>query len=301
MARKKGKEVDGILLLDKPLGISSNAALQKARYLYNAKKAGHTGSLDPLASGLLPICFGQASKVSAFLLDADKSYQCTLKLGETTSTGDREGDVINRRPVPSLDHTALPRILNRFLGEIEQIPPMHSALKHRGKPLYELARKGIEVERKPRKITIHSLDLVNVTRDTLTLDVTCSKGTYIRTLAEDIGEAIGCGAHLAMLRRTGVSPFNGYPVYTFEQLQELADNEQLEGALLPIDAALNDFPEMTLSDEETRRLRHGLKVSRQQIPDTPFIRLYTRTREFVGMGKRSAANELAAKRLMKTN
>ena len=207
MGRKKGNDIDGILLLDKPLGISSNSALQKVKRLFNAKKAGHTGSLDPLASGVLPICFGQASKVTAFLLDSDKRYRCTAQLGVTTTTGDKEGDELELRKVTPFTKDDIEKVLIDYRGAIEQIPPMYSALKHNGQPLYKLARQGIEIERKVRYVNIHELTLIDFNEDSITLDVHCSKGTYIRTLAQDIGESMGFGAHLSMLRRTEVSPF----------------------------------------------------------------------------------------------
>ena len=216
---RKGNDVDGILLLDKPLGKSSNSALQKVRYLFNAKKAGHTGSLDPLATGVLPICFGQASKVSAYLLDSDKRYIFTAQLGETTTTGDKEGDILETREVSKFSEEQVEAVLEKFRGDIEQIPPMHSALKHNGQPLYKLARQGIEIKRKARKVTIHELTLLEISANTITVEAHCSKGTYIRTLAQDIGEALGFGAHLSMLRRTNVSPFDCSKLYTIKDIK----------------------------------------------------------------------------------
>jgi len=206
--RQRGRNVQGILLFDKPLGVSSNKALQQVKNLYFASKAGHTGSLDPLATGLLPICFGGATKVSAFLLDADKRYQVRVKLGETTSTADSEGEVLQTRPTESVTAEQLNQTLQQFVGEIEQIPPMYSALKHQGERLYKLARDGVEVERKPRQVTIHEIRLLTCDLPEFELDVHCSKGTYIRTLAEDIGELLGCGGHVIGLRRTQVGPFS---------------------------------------------------------------------------------------------
>ena len=198
MGKPRGDRVNGVLLLDKPVGVTSNRALQMARRLMNAQKAGHTGTLDPLASGLLPVMLGEATKFSADLLDADKSYRATVQLGVTTTTGDAEGEVMERRPV-ALEPGAIDEVLARFAGAIEQVPPMHSALKRDGRPLYELARAGVEVERAPRSVRIHGLRLVEQSGDTLVVDVDCSKGTYVRVLAEDIGKALGCGAHLAAL------------------------------------------------------------------------------------------------------
>ena len=304
MARRKGNDVDGILLLDKPLGISSNAALQKVRYLFDAKKAGHTGSLDPLATGVLPICFGQASKVTPYLLDADKSYRCTAQLGATTTTGDKEGDVLQERDVTSFSERDVEAILETFRGEIQQIPPMYSALKHNGQPLYKLARQGIDIKRKPRDVTIHELVLIEKSEDTITLDVRCSKGTYIRTLAQDIGEALGFGAHLSMLRRTHVSPFNCDKLYTIEDIEKLAEDGRLEEALLPIDTALQKLPSLKLSEEETKLMRNGIKVKRADTPNADMIRLYNQNDIFIGIGRHSKNEnnevQIAPRRMMNT-
>lgn len=301
MGRKKGNDVDGILLLDKPLGRSSNSALQKVRYLFNAKKAGHTGSLDPLATGVLPICFGQASKVTAYLLDSNKRYICTAQLGVTTSTGDKEGDILQTIAVTPFTEQDVEKVLELFRGNIQQIPPMYSALKHNGQPLYKLARQGIEIERKARDITIHELTLIEKTDDTITLDIRCSKGTYIRTLAQDIGEALGFGAHLSMLRRTQVEPFDCEKLYTIEDIEKLANENKLESTLLPIDSALTLYPSLVLSDEEAIRIQNGLKVSRKDIPEKEMIKLYLQNGEFIGIGRYSSDKQLAAKRMMRTN
>lgn len=305
MAKRKGRNIDGILLLDKPIGISSNAALQKIRYLFNAKKAGHTGNLDPLATGVLPICFGQASKVTAFLLDSDKRYTCTVQLGATTTTGDREGEILSTREIPHLSKQQILNTLKQFTGEIQQIPPMYSALKHNGQPLYKLARQGIEIERKARTVQIRQLKLLTHDSDSMTLDVLCSKGTYIRTLAQDIGALLGCGAHLSSLRRTAVEPFDCAKLYTIEQISGLADNagsnpEKLFQTLLPIDSALLKLPGITLTDDEARRIQNGLKVNREGIPDAAMIRLYKPNGDFIGIGRHAGNHQLAPKRLMKT-
>lgn len=302
MARnKKGNDVDGILLLDKPLGRSSNSALQKVRYLFNAKKAGHTGSLDPLATGVLPICFGQASKVSAYLLDSDKRYIFTAQLGETTTTGDKEGDILQTRKVTPFTAQQLEVVLEKFRGDIEQIPPMYSALKHNGQPLYKLARQGIEIERKARKVTIHELTLIEQTEDTITVEAHCSKGTYIRTLAQNIGESLGFGAHLSMLRRIDVSPFDCSKLYTIEDIETLAEKNLLKDTLLPIDSALIKLPSIVLSEEEATRIQYGLKISRKDIPNSEIIRMYLECGEFIGIGRYSSDHQLAPKRMMKTN
>ncbi len=303
MARRKGNDVDGILLLDKPLGISSNRALQKIRSLFNAKKAGHTGNLDPLASGVLPICFGQASKVTAFLLDSNKRYTCTAQLGKTTTTGDKEGEVLQTRQIPTLSETQILATLEQFKGEIQQIPPMYSALKHQGQPLYKLARQGIEIERKARTVHILELNLIAHDSDTITLDILCSKGTYIRTLAQDIGEQLGCGAHLSLLRRTEVEPFDCKHLYTLEQIESLAQKHNDAGllkTLLPIDSALKKLPEITLNHDETKRIQNGLKIARKDLPESDMIRLYQSDGVFLGIGRYASDHQLAPKRLMKT-
>jgi tRNA pseudouridine55 synthase len=302
---KKGNDIDGILLLDKPLGRSSNSALQKVRYLFNAKKAGHTGSLDPLATGVLPICFGQASKVSAYLLDSDKRYIFTAQLGETTTTGDKEGDILQAREVTPFTEEQIENVLENFRGGIEQIPPMYSALKHNGQPLYKLARQGIEIERKARNVTIHELTLISMTADTITVDAHCSKGTYIRTLAQDIGEALGFGAHLSMLRRTDVSPFDCSKLYTIEDIERLAEAGELEDTLLPIDSALIKLPSIILNEADANRVKNGLKASRPDVPESDMIKMYLEDGEFIGIGRHSQDKQgnslLAPKRMMKTN
>ena len=298
---KTGMPLDGIVLIDKPLGLSSNAALQKTKRIFNARKAGHTGSLDPLATGVLPICFGEATKISAFLLDSDKRYTTTIQLGQTRSTGDMEGEVLETRPVPKLSTELIEEVLGSFRGDVAQIPPMHSALKHEGTPLYKLARKGISVERKVRHIKIHELLNLGFTEDTLTLDVHCSKGTYIRTLAQDIGEALGCGAHLIDLRRTEVAPFGEHSIYTLETLTEMASTGSLEGTLLPIDSAIPHWPSLDLSDEQAENLCMGRRVTHDNIPDSDSIRLYRSNGSFLGIGQLHESGLLAAKRLLRTD
>lgn len=304
MARKKGNDVDGILLLDKPLGRSSNAALQKVRYLFNAKKAGHTGSLDPLATGVLPICFGQASKVTSFLLDSDKRYRCTAQLGITTTTGDKEGEELEVKQVTSFNKDDIENVLKDYRGAIEQIPPMHSALKHNGQPLYKLARQGIEIERKVRHVNIHELTLIDFNEDSITLDVHCSKGTYIRTLAQDIGDSLGFGAHLSMLRRTEVSPFDCTRLHSIEDIEAIKNEKDLIQLLLPIDSALLEFPALTLNDDDVGLIRNGIKITRKDIPKSDKIRLYSTKNQFLGIGEYSESDTgesiLRPKRLMNT-
>jgi tRNA pseudouridine55 synthase len=265
------RAVHGVLLLDKPLGLSSNDALQKAKRLYRAEKAGHTGTLDPLATGLLPLCFGAATKFSQISLDADKSYRATLKLGVTTTTADAEGEVLRQREV-TVTRADVQDTCARFIGAILQTPPMHSALKRDGKPLYEYARAGIEVEREARAVTIHSIDIACGEHDTWMLDVRCSKGTYIRTLAEDIGEALGCGAHLIGLRRTGSGALSLNRAHTLDQLAEMSEEER-DAALMYADALLADWPVVRLGAEDAGRFLSGVR-RRLGLADAPNVRVY---------------------------
>lgn len=276
--RKKGRLVNGILVLDKPTGISSNAALQKVKHLYQAQKAGHTGSLDPLATGVLPICLGEATKVSHYLLDADKRYFARCMLGEITTSGDSDGELIGKKTVPELNKSDILALLASFKGEQDQTPPMFSALKHNGRPLYEYARKGIEIERKSRRVTFFDIKLVNfsVTSDGsapapfIEIEVHCSKGTYIRTLCEDIGKAIGCGAHISVLRRLASGPFSLTQALTIEQLYEQfnPDDElteerqnQMDQLLLPADNAVEQFPAISLDALQHKQIQHGMSVA----------------------------------------
>lgn len=304
MARRrqpKGRKVNGILLLDKPVGISSNAALQEVKHLFKAAKAGHTGNLDPLASGMLPLCFGEATKMSAYLLDADKVYIGTCKLGVRTSSADAEGEVIATREVPPLTEEQVLAVLERFKGEIEQIPPMHSALKQNGQPLYKLARQGIEVERKPRTVTIYSLELLGMSADELELSVHCSKGTYIRTLVEDIGEVLGCGAHLSRLRRTKVGPFLEGGMITLDELHRQAEEEGIESLdrhLLPLDSALGDYPEVKLTANSLFYVKQGQAVQVPQAPTSGWVRLCDSTGAFIGVGAVLDDGRIGPKRLI---
>ena len=260
--RVQRRPVQGVLLLDKPLGLSSNQALQKAKWLLRAEKAGHTGTLDPLATGVLPLCFGAATKFSGLHLDADKTYEATLQLGVTTTTGDAEGEVIERRAVPAITPEQLEAVRQRFLGRITQVPPMHSALKKDGKALYEYARAGIEVERAPREVAIHALNLalaqVDQAQAAIKIEVTCSKGTYIRTLGEDIGQALGCGGHLTRLRRTATGPFVAAQCTTLPALEALDDHERLN-LLQPAEALLPDHTAVTLAADDAAKFLTGLR------------------------------------------
>ncbi len=268
------RHLHGVILLDKPLGLSSNDALQKVKRLLRAEKAGHTGTLDPLATGLLPLCFGAATKFSQVSLDADKRYTATVQLGQTTATGDAEGEVMHRHEVTPemLLPERLRSVCVAFVGEIQQIPPMHSALKHQGRALYEYAREGIEIERAPRRVMIHGIDILTVQGDVLEIDVRCSKGTYIRTLAQDIGEQLGCGAHLIGLRRTGSGGVKLQEAVTLEALQAMGEAER-DARLLPADVLLSDWPEVMLNDIDTARFLTGLR-RRLPLPDAAQVRVY---------------------------
>ena len=292
--KKTWKQVDGVLLLDKASGMTSNDALQKARRLFSAAKGGHTGTLDPMATGLLPLCFGEATKFSADLLDADKTYEADVKLGITTDTGDAEGQVLTNAAVTT-SIADVERLLPRFTGPIKQVPPMHSALKRDGRPLYELARQGIEVEREARDVTIHALDMLGLEGDVLRLRVSCSKGTYIRVLAADIGQALGCGAHLTALRRTQVGDLVLERSVTLSQL-ELQDEVQRGTHLLPVDALLQSLPAVHLAADEANRFSHGNPVT---LPTGLLgkIRVYAEGR-LLGVGEPGPGSLLWPKRLV---
>lgn len=294
------RNVDGIVLLDKPTGITSNDALQIVKRLFRARKAGHTGSLDPLASGMLPICLGEATKISAFLLDADKRYRVGCKLGERTTTGDAEGEVVQARPVGKLLRQQVEEVLARFRGEIEQVPPMYSALKHQGQRLYKLARQGVEVERQPRRVVIHELTLLHCAGDRLEFEARCSKGTYVRTLAEDIGEALGCGAHVIALRRLEVGPYEESGMVSLERLRELAlqEGEGLDQLLLPIESALAHWPGVRLSEDAAFYLRQGQPVLVPHAPADGWVRLYGARNRFLGMGQVLDDGRVAPRRLV---
>ena len=273
---------DGVLLLDKPLELSSNTALQKARRLFQAEKAGHTGTLDPLATGLLPVCFGEATKFSTALLEADKTYRATVRLGQTTATGDAEGCVLQHRPTAHLQLTDIHAALEKFRGAILQLPPMYSALKHQGKPLYEYIRNGETIVRALRDVIIHELILHEFDGQQLDISVRCSKGTYIRTLGEDIGAALGCGAHLTKLRRTAIAHFDLSSGYTLEQLAEMSDTER-ESCVLPVDSLMPTMPKLHVDEVQIRRLAQGQRLGLDTgLPDGK-IALYG-AQGFIGVG-----------------
>lgn len=289
--------IDGVLLLDKPPGLTSNTALQKAKRLYNAAKAGHAGTLDPFASGLLLICFGQATKFSSYTLHGDKAYRAVLKLGTTTDTGDTEGKIIQSRPV-AVSREAVSALLPRFTGHIQQVPPMHSALKHRGKPLYEYARAGIVIERKPRAITIFRLDVESLEGDLLTISVHSSGGTYIRTLAEDIGAALGCGAHLIALERLASGSFVLDHAVSLETLESSNQTERMELLLAP-DALVAHLPRLDVNADAALQLTQGKHIHTSgDLPDQAIVRIYA-PQGFLGLAN-SQGGELAPARLMAT-
>jgi tRNA pseudouridine55 synthase len=292
--KKTWKQVDGVLLLDKPIGLSSNDALQKVRRLFSAAKGGHTGTLDPFATGLLPLCLGEATKFSADLLDADKTYEAVIQLGVTTDSGDAEGTVTATAAV-NITESDIFRVLPAFLGEIDQVPPMHSALKRDGRPLYELARQGIAVERAPRRVTLHAIDCLGFAGDRLSLRVACSKGTYIRVLASDIGQALGCGAHLAALRRTRVADLDLARAVTLADLAALEEDDRYLH-LLPVDALLQSLPAIEITGEAAQRFSHGNPID---LPPglSGKIRVYGASR-LMGVGEPGADGRLWPKRLV---
>lgn len=307
MARRKKprgpnrRKVNGVLLLDKPQGQTSNEALQEVKNLFKAQKAGHTGSLDPLATGMLPICFGEATKVSAFLLDANKRYRMTCLFGVKTTTADAEGEVIETAAVPELSEELLEQALSRFRGSIEQIPPMYSALKHNGERLYNLARQGLEVERKPRTVEIFELKLLSFGADTMEVEISCSKGTYVRTLAEDIAAALGTCAHVTVLRRLAVGPYQDVShTITLERLRELLQEqglEALDALLLPTESALEQWPDIRLSSDLAFYVRQGQAVQIPRAPSSGWVRLYDESARFMGMGQIQEDGKVAPRRL----
>lgn len=294
--RAPRRQVDGVLLLDKPLGVTSNAALQKARWLFNSAKGGHTGTLDPMATGLLPLCFGEATKFSSELLDADKAYRATIRFGITTDTADAEGQVTATAPI-CFDRKALESAIHGFLGPIDQVPPMHSALKRDGKPLYEYARQGIELERVARPVVIHAIDLLDFDGTLATIDVSCSKGTYVRSLADDLGKVLGCGAHLAALRRTRIGRLSLEGAVTPEEIERLPDLASRDALLSPVDALLSDLPRAELNDAESHRVSHGQGVRWTASPGERW-RYYDSAGRFLGLGLVSPDGWLNPRRLV---
>ncbi len=318
-SRQRGRAVNGVLLLDKPIGMSSNQALQQVKRLFEARKAGHTGSLDPLASGLLPVCFGHATKLSAFLLDADKRYEVTCRLGQRTDTGDAEGKVVAESDPSHVSEATLRKAIEGFRGPIEQLPPMYSALKHNGQRLYKLAREGIEVERKPRPVTIHGLELIELKHEYASMQVHCSKGTYVRTLVEDIAATLGTHAFVTALRRTAAGPYGArqeggeadrlegdvpapdlLTMTGLEALKARAEQDGQDGLdalLLPVDSAIAQWPPVKLRPESAQYLKNGQPVLVPQAPSEGWVRLYEEDSSFLGMGRITEDGRVAPKRL----
>ncbi len=312
--RNKGRNVSGVLLLDKPQGCSSNHILQKVKRLFGAAKAGHTGSLDPLATGMLPVCFGEATKISAFLLDSDKRYHLKCQLGVSTATGDAEGEVTEEKDASFITEQDVRAVLPEFIGEIEQIPPMYSALKHNGERLYKLARQGIEVERKPRSVSIYDIKYISLSIDDLPendqpknvhkqvileLEVSCSKGTYVRTLAEDIAKKLNSCAHITALRRLSVGPYDG-DMLTIEQLSAFAEqgSDVLDACLQPIDSGVADWPDVHLGADAAFYVRQGQAVMVPHAPTQGWVRIYDQS-QFLGLGEIQDDGMVAPRRMIK--
>ncbi len=298
-SRTPRRDVRGILLLDKPLGMSSNAALQQVKRIYQARKAGHSGSLDPLASGMLPITLGEATKMAGFVLEADKLYWTRIKLGVTTTTGDAEGETVDTCPVGVVDEPRLRAVLDDFTGQIQQVPPMHSAIKRIGQPLYKLAHNGLEVERQPRRVMINGIRLLGHHGDDLELEISCSKGTYIRTLAEDIGRRLGCGGHVASLRRLSIGPYQCEQMVTLEALTAAAKSQSaLDMFLLPMESALLHWPSVSLSDELAFFIQRGQPVVVSKAPKGDMVKLYSARDRFLGIGRVMEDGRIAPRRLV---
>ena len=301
--RRQGRDVSGVLVLDKPAGFSSNDAVQKAKRLFHARKVGHTGALDPLATGVLPLCFGEATKFSQYLLDSDKKYWTRLKLGVATDSGDADGQVVQTRPVVGVDEEKIEAALRFFRGEIDQVPSMFSAVKHQGQPLYKLARQGIEIERQARRVTIFSNELAAFSGDELELEIHCSKGTYVRTIAEELGEILGCGAHVIALRRRAAGPYQESDMVTFEELEAALEEEgSLDRFLLPVSSAVREWPEVRLTDNTAYYLRQGQPVIVPHAPTSGWVRLAEvdddDSAHFIGVGEILDDGRVAPRRLV---
>ncbi|MGX2957490.1 tRNA pseudouridine(55) synthase TruB [Ursidibacter arcticus] len=307
--KKKGRDIHGVFLLDKPEGVSSNDIMQKVKRLFRANKAGHTGALDPLATGMLPICLGEATKFSQFLLDSDKRYRVTAKLGERTDTSDAEGQIVQSRPI-NVNELEILTALEQFRGDILQVPTMFSALKYQGKPLYEYARAGITVEREARLITIFELQFIDYQAPFLTLEVHCSKGTYIRTLVDDLGEVLGCGAHVTVLRRLAVANYPNDQMLTIDELQKIAEMQPLgeladtfslpmDNYLLPMDSAVDCLPILNLTAEQTKAVGYGQRVKFENIQQVyGQVRLYSEQQQFLGVAEVDLNNVIRPSRMV---
>lgn len=286
--------------MDKPAGISSNDVVQQAKRLFGAQKVGHTGSLDPLATGVLPLCFGEATKFSQYLLDANKTYWTRIRLGVSTETGDADGEVIAQVDATAITQTQVSDALEHFVGEIEQIPSMYSALKHQGQPLYKLARQGIEVERAPRTVTIYSAELLQFAEAYIELRVHCSKGTYIRSLAEDLGAALGCGGHVSALRRLAAGPYAEAQAVTLEQVSEIGDPQEMDALLLPVASAVSSWPSVRLHEDTAHYVRQGQPVQVAHAPTDGWVQIFESAEEdrFLGVGEVLTDGRIAPRRLV---
>ena len=300
--RRRGRDVSGVLVLDKPPGLSSNQVVQKAKRLFNARKVGHTGALDPLATGVLPLCFGEATKFSQYLLESDKKYWACLQLGIATDSGDADGQVIAERPIENIDTAKIEDALRFFRGEFDQVPSMFSAIKHKGQPLYKLARQGIEIEREARRVTVFSNELVAFTGSRLELEIHCTKGTYIRTIAEELGEMLGCGAHVAELRRRSAGPFDEADMIRFETLEIALGDGSLDQFLKPISSTVQAMPEVRLTDSTAFYLRQGQPVIVPHAPTSGWVRLAEvvddKSTRFIGVGEILDDGRVAPRRLV---
>lgn len=297
---RSGRVVNGILLLDKPPGLTSNAALQAAKRAFQASKAGHTGSLDPIATGLLPLCFGEATKVSSFFLNADKFYKSVFTLGAATDTGDSEGRVLSTEANMNISDEMIESALDQFRGEIEQVPPMYSAVKFQGQPLYKLARQGIEVERKPRRVTIYELSFTRQDEVSVEISLHCSSGFYVRSLAHELGQRLGCGAYVSSLRRTGVGRFSIDDAVSLQSLQQETDLPAMDSLLIAMDVGLKHLPGVRLSDDAAYYLCRGQPVKAAHVPSNGWVRLYADEVGFLGVGKVLDDGRVAPKRLFNT-
>ncbi len=297
--KSKGRILNGLLLFDKPKGESSNRALQKVKRLFHAAKAGHTGTLDPLATGLLVICFGRATKISDFLLTAGKQYQVTLKLGETTTSGDADGELLTQKDSSNVTRAQIKQAALKLIGDIEQIPPMHSALKHQGKRLYELARQGEKVERRARKVKIHQFEFIEQKQNLVSMHVHCSKGTYVRTLVEDLGNLLNCGAHVVELKRTSLGPFTEPKMYTLHDLEALVteDFSLLDALLLPAESAVQHWPAIDVSAEQMLDIQHGREIHMTILDNDKSARIYGPDKQFYGIASVNEGGKIAIKRL----
>ena len=292
--------MNGILVVDKPAGISSNDVVQQAKRLFGAQKVGHTGSLDPLATGVLPLCFGEATKFSQYLLDADTQYWAQVRLGITTETAAADGEVIAQADTSGITESQVTAALETFVGEIEQIPSMYSALKHQGQPLYKLARQGIEVERAPRRISIYSAELLQFSEASIELRVHCSKGTYIRSLAEDLGAALGCGGHVSALRRLAAGPYEEAQATTLDELREVGDVREMDALLLPVSSAVGSWPAVRLHEDTAHYVRQGQPVQVAHAPTDGWVQIFELAEEdrFLGVGEILTDGRVAPRRLV---